>query len=44
MSSPEEVQAVWEKGKIVSEHPETWRQDDCGAWIRIDKYGDRDST
>lgn len=40
----ETVQKVWEKGHLVrSNDPDVWRQDDCGAWIRRDKYGSRDS-
>lgn len=40
----ETIQAVWEKGKIVSNNaPSAWRKDQCGAWIGRDYYGDRDS-
>jgi 5-methylcytosine-specific restriction endonuclease McrA len=42
MTSEEEIQAVWEKGKIVvQEHKDRWRQDDCTAWIYRDAHGDR---
>jgi hypothetical protein len=41
--SNEIVQKVWEKGKSVSDHPDTWRKDDCGAWINRGQYGNRDS-
>lgn len=40
----EEAEKVWGKGKTVSGNaPETWRQDECGAWIRHDDYGDQSS-
>lgn len=41
--SEETIQAVWEKGNIVSNTPSAWRKDQCGAWIGRDYYGDRDS-
>lgn len=45
MSNNEErVQEVWEKGKIVSEHPNVWRKDDCDAWIKRSEHGNRDSV
>ncbi|MFV0330039.1 MAG: HNH endonuclease signature motif containing protein [Dysgonomonas sp.] len=38
------IQAVWEKGQIVSEHDsKVWRKDQCGAWIKRVEYGNRDS-
>lgn len=38
------VQAVWERGNVVSGYdPRIWRQDQCGAWIRRDHYGNADS-
>jgi hypothetical protein len=40
----EMIQAVWEKGQVVSENnPDRWRKDQCGAWIGRDEYGDRTS-
>jgi len=41
--SEEKVQKVWEKGEIVSDHPERWRKDECKAWIGRKEYGDRNS-
>jgi 5-methylcytosine-specific restriction endonuclease McrA len=39
-----EIQAVWEKGKIVKQdEKDSWRQDECTAWISRDKYGNRNS-
>jgi hypothetical protein len=38
------VQRVWEKGQVTENaDPEIWRQDQCGAWIRRDSYGDLES-
>jgi hypothetical protein len=38
------VQAVWEKGRISGERDQTtWRQDQCGAWMRRDHYGNPES-
>ncbi len=42
--SAEEKLAVWQKGKVVSGYDSNmWRQDDCGAWINYEEYGNRDS-
>jgi len=41
--SDEKIQKVWEKGKIVSKHPDVWRKDECDAWIKRTEYGNRDS-
>ena len=42
--SEEDIQAVWEKGRIVSSNdPNVWRKDECDAWIKRTKYGNRDS-
>ncbi|MGP8071370.1 MAG: HNH endonuclease [Candidatus Bathyarchaeia archaeon] len=42
--SPEEIQAVWEKGTAVREnHPSLFRKDQYGAWIQRDHYGNRDA-
>lgn len=38
------VQQVWEKERAVLERdPRTWRKDECGAWIRREHYGRKDS-
>lgn len=43
-SSTDIVQQVWEKGTIVANNgPNSWRKDQCGAWIARDRYGDRQS-
>ena len=43
--SEEEVQEVWEKAQIVSgKETERWRKDQCGAWMKRDQYGNRDSV
>lgn len=35
-------ETVWRKGRTVSwRDPNEWRIDDCGAWIKRDKYGER---
>jgi 5-methylcytosine-specific restriction endonuclease McrA len=40
----ETIDAVWEKGSIpVKEKKDEWRKDQCGAWIKYNDYGDRDS-
>lgn len=40
----EDIQNVWEKGKAISGHDSSvWRQDACGAWIKRNEYGNRDS-
>ena len=42
--SEEDIQAVWEKGRIVSNNdPNVWRKDECNAWIKRTEYGNRDS-
>ena len=36
----EMVQKVWEKGRVIAEQdPADWRQDECGAWMRREQYG-----
>jgi len=41
----ETIQKVWEKGTVVTNNDQkVWRKDKCKAWIKRDKYGDRDST
>ncbi|MGI6521043.1 MAG: HNH endonuclease [Fermentimonas sp.] len=38
------IQAVWEKGQIVSgRDSKVWRKDQCGALIKRDEYGNRGS-
>jgi hypothetical protein len=38
--SKEMVQEVWEKGRVIAEQdPAVWRQDECGAWMRREHYG-----
>jgi 5-methylcytosine-specific restriction endonuclease McrA len=38
------IDAVWEKGDIPIKGKENeWRKDQCGAWIRYQNYGDRNS-
>ena len=42
--SEEIIQKVWEKGKVVSSNdPNVYRKDECGAWIRRNQYGNRNS-
>ncbi len=42
--SPEEIQAVWNKGAVVTGIDEdAWRKDECTAWIHRTRYGSRDS-
>ena len=42
--SDEMILAVWNKGKIADNNePAKFRLDQCGAWIRFDKYADRGS-
>ncbi len=39
------VQAVWEKGTVVSNYdPDKYRKESCEAWIQRDSYGDHDSS
>lgn len=41
----ERIQEVWEKGSEVDGYDSTiYRKDACGAWMKRDKYGDRDSS
>ena len=38
------VAAVWEKARVMNDHdPNTWRKDQCGAWLRWDQYQHKDS-
>ena len=35
---------VWKKAtQVTGADSDTWRKDQCGAWICWDKYGDRNS-
>lgn len=38
------IQKVWDKGQVVSGYDSRiWRKDQCGAWIKRDQYGNRNS-
>lgn len=38
------IQQVWERARAYSEiDGGTWREDECGAWIRRDEYGRTDT-
>ena len=38
----EERRQIWNKGQFVPGYdPAIWRKDQCGAFIKWDKYGDR---
>ncbi len=40
----ETIQSVWEMAKeIARNNQNVWRQDQCGAWIKRDEYGNRNS-
>jgi 5-methylcytosine-specific restriction endonuclease McrA len=40
--SEEMIQAVWEKGTVVSGvDSNIYRKDECGAWIEFKHHGDR---
>jgi hypothetical protein len=42
--SEELIQLVWEKGQVVpNNNPDTWRKDECGAWIKRNQHGNRES-
>ncbi|MBS1188836.1 MAG: hypothetical protein H6R10_628 [Rhodocyclaceae bacterium] len=42
--SAEMVQQVWDKARAnADQNPDTWRRDECGAWIRREHYGRQDS-
>ena len=41
----EMIQDVWEKGTVVKGFNKgKYRKDQCGAWIKRDKYGERSSS
>ena len=43
--SDKDIILTWNKGKIISGYdPNTYRQDECGAWIEFQSYGKRDSN
>lgn len=38
------IQKVWDKERAsFNQDPVTWRKDACGAWIRREHYGRKDS-
>lgn len=38
------LESVWKKGRKVNGHPpDTWRKDQCGAWIKRSEHGNRSS-
>ncbi len=38
------IQQVWEKARAYTEiDSATWREDECGAWIRREEYGRTDT-
>lgn len=40
----ETIQAVWGKGTVIPGYdPNLYRQDQCTAWIKREKYGNRNS-
>lgn len=42
--SDEMIQAIWEKGRALSDlDPTEWRQDQCGAWIHRSHYNNVNS-
>lgn len=42
--SEEVIQAVWEKGRALPDlDPNEWRQDQCGAWMYREHYGNLNS-
>ena len=44
MSSEQEIEAVWKKGYTdINNDPNVYRKDECGAWIRRNQHGVRDS-
>lgn len=40
-----EIDKIWEKAEYIGESNEAkgFRKDQCGAWIKYDDYGNRDS-
>ena len=41
----QQIEAVWNKGKKEKNNDyNVWRKDECGAWIKRSKYGNRDSA
>jgi hypothetical protein len=42
--SEEDIQKVWEKGKVVAGVDSSeWRKDECTAWMSMSEYGNRNS-
>ena len=43
--TPEQIQAVWNKGRsVVGYDQNIHRLDQCGAWIQRNRHGSRDSS
>jgi len=43
--SEEQIQAVWNKGRIpIQTEAANWRQDACTAWMQRTAYGNRNSS
>ena len=41
MYDEETIRKVWQKGRARNDRaPDTWRQDECGAWMQRSRYGD----
>jgi hypothetical protein len=42
--SKDVVDKVWPHARVMTDlDPQTWRKDECGAWIRREHYGREDS-
>ncbi len=42
--SDEMIQQVWEKGRAtLDQNSAIWREDECGAWMRREHYGNKRS-
>jgi hypothetical protein len=42
--SKDVVDRVWQHARVMTDlDPQTWRKDECGAWIRREHYGREDS-
>jgi hypothetical protein len=45
VTSPETIQAIWEKARRIDGYNEDlYRQDYAGAWIARDQYGNKESS
>ncbi len=41
MHDEDTIRTVWQRGRASGEYPaDTWRQDECGAWMRRSQYGE----